>query len=198
MKYSKSVPVSSTLAHTKKFPHCIKWLEKHELTNQLENRVNLKWIHFILYHCHFSTVGTHISTIKTTSGVHSPQFFHLCFPRWLLAPLLPICELIHPVVKGFQCPQQQSPIFSAEDFIILKLCLTRPYFTVACWSDTKLWENHWRDATVVYDFRRKDPGWKLSGDIPSKLSWEENPTHKTSVLRENQRVLSTQRKSVEL
>lgn len=167
-------------------------------TNQ-RTGVNLEWIHFILYHCHFSTVGTHVSPIKTTSSAHSPQFFHLCFPHWLLAPCFLFVSLFA------QCKRLPVPTTIITHlqrrslcFIILKLCLTRPHFTVACWSDTKLWQNHWHDATVAYDFRRKDWGWKLSGDIPSKLSWEENPTHKTSVLRENQRVSSTQRKSVEL
>lgn len=109
--------------------------------------------------------------------------------------LLSICEPIHSAAKGFQCPQWQSPHCISLCCISLEVYLARLRFPVACWSGTKLWENHWHDATVVCDFGRKDPGCRLSGGPPSKLS-QENPTRRTSVLRENQRVSSPQ--SVEL
>lgn len=150
----------------KKFPHWIKWLQKHELTNQPENRVNLEWIHFILYHCHFSTVGTHISTIKIPHSFSTCAFLSDCLLLasywWAYSPSCKRLLMPTKTITHLQC--------RSLCFIILKLCLTRLHFTAACWSDTKLWENHWCDATVVYDFRRKDPGWKLSGGIPSKLS----------------------------
>lgn len=172
VKYSKSVPVSSTLAHTKKIPHCKKWLEKHKLTKQPENKVNLEWINFILYHCCFSAAGTHTKDHHQNIQQYSlPTGFPLvlslvaadsAFYLWAYSP------------RSKRLPASPVQISHLQHrnigFIILQLCLARPQFLVACWSDTKLWKNLWHDATVVYDFQSKDPGWKLSGDIPSKLS----------------------------
>lgn len=158
---------------------CLKCQEKQELTNKPEDRVSSSGV------TSSSTTATSLHdgpklapvgqpAVLTSHGLSSCAFLTVC---WLLA--------FHWWAYLLSCKRLPAATLTITHlhckclcFVILKMCLQRLHFSVAWWSGTKSWEDHWCDATVVYDLRRRDPGWKLSGGIPNELSWEENPTRK--------------------
>lgn len=179
MKCSKSVPAASALAQTHRKFSLPEASGETRVDKQTRGQGKLEWGNFILYHCHIPTRWTQVSTSRTAAvltshGLSSCAFLTVC---WLLA--------FHWWAYLLSCKRLPAATLTITHlhckclcFVILKMCLQRLHFSVAWWSGTKSWEDHWCDATVVYDLRRRDPGWKLSGGIPNELSWEENPTRK--------------------